>query len=215
MRFLSVFPVLSAGQLCSWVWLKATIFFRAKVLKRSVPLGFPTLSAERAAAAVGASAVYVGCMREVFNMSESLAGLVLLILVQVAMNLDIWIEAIPFELLLTIFGVAALCPSSLTLPALSVISFVVAAAFLKGVSMLCRRFSGREIFAAGDILFCSAYSSVFGFVAGIASFGSGLVLAGLFAVFARERLKTTGTIPLVPFICLAHVVILHFNLFSV
>ena len=213
-RFLSVFAVLLAGQLCSWVWLKATVFIRAKVLKRSVPLEFPTLSAARAAAAIGASAVYVGCMREVFNISASLAGPVLLILIQAAMSLDIWIEVVPFELILTIFGVAVLSPISLTLPALSAISFVVAVAFLSGVSILCGRFAGREIFAAGDILFCSAYSSVFGFVAGIASFGSGLVLAGLVAVFAWERLKTAGTIPLTPFICLAHVVIVCFDLIS-
>ncbi len=215
-RFLSVFPVLLAGQLCSWAWLKMTIFFRIKVLKRSVPLGFPTtLSTARVAAAIGASAVYVGCMREVFNIPASLVGLVLLILIQIALSLDIWIEVIPFELILTILGVAFLYPIFLTLPALSVISFAVTAAFLSGVSMLCGRFAGRDIFAAGDMLFCSAYSSIFGFVAGIASFGSGLVLAGLFAVFARDRLKTTGTIPLVPFICLAHAAIVCFNLLFV
>lgn len=207
-RIISELLITVAIQFCAAIWLKATIFFRASVLKRSGAAEFPDLSAVRVIAAIIVSAVYALSMRSSFDGALRTANLILLSLVQIAVTLDIWAEIIPIELLCVMAGVAFLNPISLNRTALlQGISMSITAAFLFSVSLICVRIVGRKAFSDGDILFCAVYSGVFGFSDGLSAFGLGLAFVGIFAIIGQRWLGSKRTIPLVPFICIAHVAI--------
>lgn len=130
------------------------------------------------------------------------------VLLMLAAISDIWIERIPIEtnllLLIAGFYISYRHRSVQTCFLSSFAAFLICSLLQSGFS----NFLKAEVFAFGDILFTAALCGAVGFMRGFSAFGLGMAGAGVFAALFRERIGgRKATIPMIPFICLALVLL--------
>lgn len=183
-----------------YLWLRL-LFLKKGARTMNAKTFFSSISPIRFLIGVVSSSVLF--FAAIHNLSLNPPNITFVILLGIAAAIDAWIERYPLELAIATTLAGWIASSTAVSLTLRVISTAVAFGLGFMVFGLMRGLTGRNVIAWGDVMFAGALSSQYGFVFGLATLGSAMVLAGISAVFLRRMDPKIKTIPLIPFMALA------------
>ena len=195
-------------QFLAWVFLSVSMTLRARIKFHETGIRSPVFSMTRFWIGFGFTLFYLLMTLRESSSHDLVPSAAIHVLLMLAAISDIWIERIPIEtnllLLIAGFCISYRQNSVQTCLLSSFAAFLICFLLQSGFSIFLK----AEFFAFGDILFTAALCGAVGFMRGFSAFGLGMAGAGVFAALFRERIGgRKATIPMIPFICLALVLL--------